>query len=99
MDMDEKPTDKKQDDNRYHQEYTQEDYERDMVDLDVVSAYQKKLTEQLGHPVTMAEAQNVVHGETGTAESRTEELRQKYATDRPPNRSKPMRKPDSEKTS
>lgn len=90
--MDEKPTDKKQDENRY----TQEEYERDMVDLDVVSAYQKKLTEQLGHPVTMEEAQNVVHGETGTTESRTEELRQKYATERPPSRSSPMPKPDSE---
>lgn len=73
--MDEKPADKKQDDNQY----TQEEYERDLAHSDVVSAYQKRLSEQLGHPVTFGEAEDVAYGLDGTTESRIEELRQKYA--------------------
>jgi hypothetical protein len=74
--MDEKPTNNKQDDNPY----SQEEYERDMAHLDVVSAYQKRLSEQLGHPVTFGEAEDVAYGLFGSDESKIEELRKKYAS-------------------
>lgn len=74
--MGEKQIDNKQDDNPY----TQEEYERDLAHSDVVSYYQRKLTKQLGHQVTLSEAEDVAYALDGTIESRTEELRQKYAS-------------------
>jgi hypothetical protein len=65
--MGEKPTDKQQDDNPY----TQEEYERDLAHSDAVLVYQRKLTEQLGHPVTLTEAEDVAYEWTGTTESRS----------------------------
>jgi len=90
--MDEEPTEKKQD----YNPYSQEEYERDLAHSDVVLAYQKKLTEQLGHPVTITEAEDVAYGLTGTTESRTEDLRQKYASAQSPNGLNLMTKPDSQ---
>jgi hypothetical protein len=83
--MGEKPTDKQQDDNPY----TQEEYERDLAHSDAVLVYQRKLTEQLGHPVTLTEAEDVAYEWTGTTESRTAELRQKYASAQSLDRPKP----------
>ena len=91
--MDEKPTAKKQDDNPY----TQEEYERDLDHSDVVLAYQKGVTLQLGHPVTLTEAEDVAYGLDGTTESRIEELRQKYAAARSPNGLNAVAKPGSGK--
>jgi hypothetical protein len=83
----EEKTNKKQDNNPY----TQEGYERDFAHSDVVLAYQKKLTEQLGHPMTLSEAEDVAYGWTGTTESRTEDLRKKYASAQSPLDSAPIR--------
>jgi hypothetical protein len=91
--MDEKPRDKQQEDNPY----TQEEYERDLAHSDVVLAYQKKLTGQLGRPVTLAEAEDVAYGWTGTTESRTAELRRKYASAQSPDGSSPSESHDSRK--
>jgi hypothetical protein len=60
--------------------YTREEYEKDLVHCDVVLAYQKELTNKLGRPVTFGEAEYVAYGWEGTTASRTEELRQKYAS-------------------
>jgi hypothetical protein len=90
--MDERPTDSKQDDNPY----SPEEYQRDLAHSDVVLAYQKELTAQLGHPVTFGEAEDVAYGLDGTTESRTEELRQKYASAESPNGLNPMANRDSQ---
>lgn len=60
--MDEKLNDNKQDDNPY----TQEEYEKDLAHSDVVSYYQRKLTKQLGHQVTLSEAEYVAYALDGT---------------------------------
>jgi hypothetical protein len=78
--MDEKLNDNKQDDNPY----TQEEYEKDLAHSDVVSYYQRKLTKQLGHQVTLSEAEDVAYALDGTIESKTELLRQKYASKQSP---------------
>ena len=78
--MDDKPKGQEHDDNQY----SQEEYDRDLAHSDVVVAHQKKLTEQLGQPVTITEAEDVPYGLTGTTESRTEDLRQKYASTQSP---------------
>jgi hypothetical protein len=92
--MGEKSTDEKQDDNPY----TQEEYERDLAHSDVVLAYRKKLTEQLGHAVTLDEAEDVAYGWIGTTGSWTEDLRQEYAATQSPNGLNPMESPGSQKT-
>ncbi len=92
--MSEKPTDNKQDDNPY----TQEEYERELAHSDVVSAYQKRLLEQLGHPVTFGEAEDVAYGLDGTTESKIEELRQKYASVHSPTGERPLAAPDEEES-
>ena len=90
--MDEKPTNNKQDDNPY----TQEEYERDLAHFDVVSAYQKRLSEQLGHPVTFGEAEDVAYGLFSSEESKIEKLRQKYASVKSSAGPKPLAAPDAE---
>jgi hypothetical protein len=92
--IDGKPTDKKQDDNPY----TQEEYERDLAHSDVALAYQKNLKEQLGHPVTLTEAEDVAYGLTETDVSEIEELRQKYASAKSPKGLNRRTKPGSQKT-
>jgi hypothetical protein len=44
-----------------------------------VIGYQKILTEKLGYPVTLDRAEDVAYGWGGTSESRTEQIRHKYA--------------------
>jgi hypothetical protein len=66
--------------------------------MDVVLATQKRLSEQLGYPVTLREAGDVAYRLDGTTESRTEDLRQKYATTQPLARLNSSGKPGSQKT-
>lgn len=92
--MDEKPTDNKLDDNPY----TQEEYERDLAHYDVVSAYPKRLSELLGHPVTYSDAEDVAYGLFEAEESRIEELRQKYASAQSSAGQEPLTEPRKERT-
>jgi hypothetical protein len=65
--------------NEGYQIYTKEDYEKDLIHSDVLICYQKMLTEKIGYPVTLSDAEEVAYGWGGTSESRTEQIRQKYA--------------------
>ena len=57
-------------------------FERDLVHSDVVRAYQRQVSRQFGHPVTLADTEGLAKGILGTEESRIENLRQKYTTRR-----------------
>jgi hypothetical protein len=57
--------------------YSQEEFEKELERCDVVLAFQKQLSQELGHAVTLSEVEDIVYGLSGTVESRTEELRRK----------------------
>lgn len=63
--------------NEVYELYTKEDYEKDLIHSHVLICYQKMLTEKIGYPVTLADAEEVAYGWGGTSESRTEQIRQK----------------------